>query len=236
MTTPAEIARWLSLLPPSKQGEVKVRHHRDMPHSKLYHISSNHELGPMMPSVTRRTLEAEDRAVPRISTSTSLAGCILAYQACTHDFESPDYKGWYVYGLPFEHAVRPSKKLLPDVDVSDEHWLVTFCPESIAYIPRPVAKFFITDVAKTRKLRQMMVRYNGYIDVHSAEGLCVAEGKILPPGKYAFCWHKDEMRTHQDADAFVFTPISAAEYKTVRRDSVSLLGIEDFPRPGSAYW
>lgn len=236
MTTPADIERWLSLLPPSKQGEVKVRHYRDMGVGKLYHISSNHELGPMMPSVTKRTLAAEDRAVPRISTATTLAGCILAYQACTHDFEDPDYKGWYVYGLPFEHAVRPSKKLLPDVEMSDEHWLVTFCPETIAYIPRPVAKFFITDIAKTRRLRNMLVRYNGYVDVHSPEGLVVAKNKVLPMGKYAFHWTQQDLRTYEDSDAFVFEPISNAEYKTVRRDSVSLLGFDDHVRPGSAYW
>jgi len=236
MTTPADIERWLSLLPPSKQGEVKVRHHREMPHPRLYHISTNHELGLMMPSVTRRTLDEEDRAVPRISTSTSLAGCILAYQACTHDFESPDYKGWYVYGLPFEHAVRPSAKLLPDVDMSDEHWLVTFCQDTVAYIPRPVAKFFIEGVVKTRRLRRMLVEYQGYVEVTSHEGLCVAEGKILPPGKYAFRWNRHDLRTHKDANAFITTPVSTAEYKTVRRDSVSLLGFEDHQRPGSAYW
>lgn len=234
MTTPAEIQRWLSLLPPSKQGEVKVRRYQDV--GKLYHISSNHELGPMMPSVTKRTLAEEDRAVPRISVATTLAGCVLAYQACTHDFESPDYKGWYVYGLPFEHAVRPSAKLLPDVEMSDEHWLVTFCPETIAYIPRPVAKFFITDVQQTRRLRNIRVRYNGYVEVMGLEGLRVAEDKILPPGKYRFHWTREDLRTYKDSDAFVFEPVSNAEYKTVRRDTVSLLGFDDHVKPGSAYW
>ena len=137
MTTPADIERWLSLLPPSKQGDVKVRHHKDV--GPLYHISTNHELGAMMPSVTRRTLSAEDRAIPRISVAPTLAGCILAYQACDYDFDADEYKGWYVYGLPFEHAVRPTKQLLPDVEMSDEHWLVTFDPDTVAYYPRTVA-------------------------------------------------------------------------------------------------
>ncbi len=233
MTTPADIERWLSLLPPSKQGDVKVRHHKDV--GPLYHISTNHELGAMMPSVTRRTLSAEDRAVPRISVAPTLAGCILAYQACDYDFDADEYKGWYVYGLPFEHAVRPSKQLLPDVEMSDEHWLVTFDPDTVAYYPRTVAKFFITDIQRQRRLRARIISYKGFVEVTSFDGLVVAKGKVLPRGKYEFSWDNHRLKNHADADGFTFTPVSVAEYKTAKRETVSLLAFDD-QRPGSAYW
>lgn len=233
MTTPADIERWLSLLPPSKQGDVKVRQHTEV--GSLYHMSTDQALGVMIPSVTRRTLSTEDRAVPRISVAPTLAGCILAYQACDYDFTADEYTGWYVYSLPYEHAVRPNKRLLPDVEMSDEHWLVTFDPDTVAYHPRVAAKFFITDIQQARRLRLRLTTYRGYLEVRSPEGFVVAKDKRLPMGKYEFSWTSNQLKSHSDADAFVIKPVTSADYKTARRETVSLLAFDD-QRPGSAYW
>lgn len=236
MTTPADIERWKALLPVSKQGEVKVRDAQEIGQPFLYHISMDHVLRSMTPSVTRRTLSAEDRAVPRISVAPTLAGCILAYQSCGHDFESDAYNGWYVYGLPYQHAVRPSKHLLPDVEITDEHWLVTFDPQTVVYKPRPVAKFFIERVSTQRRLRKILTNFSGYIDVIEPTGLVVAEGKVLKPGRYSLSWNKEDLVDYKTAGQFLFDRVSSAEYKTIRDTTVSLLSIDQLRRPGSAYW
>lgn len=236
MTTPADIERWKALLPSDKQGEVKVRSAEEMGQPFMYHVSMDHVLRTMTPSVTRRTLSAEDRAIPRISVAPTLAGCILAYQSCGYDFESDAYNGWYVYGLPYQHAVRPSKALLPDVEITDEHWLVTFDPDTVVYKPRPIAKFFIERIHTTRRLRKVLTTFTGYIDVIDVGGLVVAEGKVLKPGRYSLSWNREDLVNYKAADHFQFDRVSSTEYKTIRDSTVSLLSIDQLRRPGSAYW
>lgn len=236
MTTPADIQRWGSLLPPSKQGAVKVKTVADIGQPLLYHISTDQGLRSMIPSVTRRTLTTEDRAIPRISVAPTLAGCILAYQACWHDFASGEYSGWYVYGLPYQHAVRPSKELLPDVEITDEHWLVTFDPETVVYTPIPVAKFFVTSVETVRRLRLTIDEYRGYIEVISPDGLSVAKGKTLPKGRHNFVWNSRDLKDYTCADGFHFEKVSAGEYITKKNETVEMLSFGGNMRPGSAYW
>lgn len=236
MTTPTDIERWWALLPPSKQGALRVVGRQELSQPYLYHISTDHHLRSMTPSVTKRTLASEDRAIPRISVAPSLAGCILAYQSCGYDFESDVYNGWYVYGVPYQHAVRPDRTLLPDVDTTDEHWLVTFDPDTVIYTPKPIAKFFIQSVESSRRLRRIITSYSGYIDVIDPTGLTLVTGQTLPMGRYELSWNTQDLKQHDTVAGITTTSVSAAEYQSHRRATVSLLGVDEFRRPNSSNW
>ena len=105
------------------------------------------------PKVSSRTLSSEDRSVPRVSTSTSLIGCLNGYQSMFTDMagrERKNFTGLYtVYELPYQYAVKPSKKLLSDVETSDEYWLVSWKKETYSIRPNTVCEFTIPQVQTT---------------------------------------------------------------------------------------
>lgn len=118
----------------------------------LYHVSMNPNIERFTPQVSKRTLGKEDRSVPRISTSTSLVGCLNGYQSMVSDMEGRSAKNFNgifkVYELPYQYAVKPSRKLLSDVDFSDEYWLVSWKKETYATYPIKIADFTIPKIEK----------------------------------------------------------------------------------------
>lgn len=116
----------------------------------LYHVSMNPNIGSFTPKVSKRTINKEDRSVPRISTSTSLIGCLNGYQSMVSDMEGRETKKFNglftVYDLPYQYALKPSKRLLADVDNSDEYWLVSWKKETYSVLPRKVADFTIPKI------------------------------------------------------------------------------------------
>lgn len=119
----------------------------------LYHVSMNPNVRIFSPKVSSRTLSSEDRSVPRVSTSTSLIGCLNGYQSIFTDMagrERKNFTGLYtVYELPYQYAVKPSKKLLSDVETSDEYWLVSWKKETYSIRPNTVCEFTIPQVQTT---------------------------------------------------------------------------------------
>lgn len=119
----------------------------------LYHVSMNPNVKIFSPKVSSRTLSSEDRSVPRVSTSTSLIGCLNGYQSMFTDMagrERKNFTGLYtVYELPYQYAVKPSKKLLSDVETSDEYWLVSWKKETYSIRPNTVCEFTIPQVQTT---------------------------------------------------------------------------------------
>lgn len=119
----------------------------------LYHVSMNPNVKIFSPKVSSRTLSSEDRSVPRVSTSTSLIGCLNGYQSMFTDMAGrarKNFTGLYtVYELPYQYAVKPSKKLLSDVETSDEYWLVSWKKETYSIKPNTVCEFTIPQVQTT---------------------------------------------------------------------------------------
>lgn len=119
----------------------------------LYHVSMNPNVKIFSPKISTRTLTTEDRSVPRVSTSTSIIGCMNGYQSIFSDMagrERKNFTGLYtVYELPYQYAVKPSKTLLKDVALSDEYWLVSWKKETYSIRPNVAAEFNIVQVETT---------------------------------------------------------------------------------------
>lgn len=116
----------------------------------LYHVSMNTNIKAFTPKVSKRTVKGEDRTVARISTSPSLVGCLNGYQSILDDMlkrKEKNFEGLYrVYELPYQYAIKPSKKLLQDVDISDEYWLVSWKKETWSTVPNTAADFTIPKI------------------------------------------------------------------------------------------
>jgi hypothetical protein len=158
-TSEDDLRAYFALLPKEVASELTPVRASKMAFPYLYHISKDTKIERFAPTVTKRSLDGEDRSVPRICTAPSLAGCILGYASDLHDFMnrptcmSGDGErkvkfagGWAIYGIPFEFALVPSKKLLPDVAKTQEHWLVNYSPERVTYEAELLGKFYYESV------------------------------------------------------------------------------------------
>lgn len=147
-----EIVKYLSALLGDTVSELTLYSAGEV-NRPLYHVSMNPNVRIFSPKVSSRTLSSEDRSVPRVSTSTSLIGCLNGYQSMFTDMagrERKNFTGLYtVYELPYQYAVKPSKKLLSDVETSDEYWLVSWKKETYSIRPNTVCEFTIPQVQTT---------------------------------------------------------------------------------------
>lgn len=147
-----EIVKYLSALLGDAVSELTLFSAGEV-NRPLYHVSMNPNVRIFSPKVSSRTLSSEDRSVPRVSTSTSLIGCLNGYQSMFTDMagrERKNFTGLYtVYELPYQYAVKPSKKLLSDVETSDEYWLVSWKKETYSIKPNTVCEFTIPQVQTT---------------------------------------------------------------------------------------
>lgn len=154
-----ELRAYFARLPKDVASELTPVRAAKLPHPYLLHISRDNKIEKFVPSVTKRSLEGEDRTVARISTAPSLAGCIMGYASDIHDFmnrpttRSGDGSrkvkfagGWSIYGIPFEYALVPTKKLLPDVRRTEERWLVNYSQRFVEYPAMLLGKFFYESV------------------------------------------------------------------------------------------
>src|SRR5574343_59645 len=141
-----DFERTLELLPDSVANGLKVVKPEDLPGGALYHISTNRNIKRFVPCISKRTMDGEDRSVPRICVAPTIVVCMLGYGAVYTDFHGWDNKNdkavnkaiWQIYDIPFKFAIRPVKKLLPDQKDTDEHWLIAYNRETREYIPRKV--------------------------------------------------------------------------------------------------
>lgn len=152
----------------------------------LYHVSMNPSIKAFYPKVSKRTLSKEDRSIPRISTSTSLIGCLNGYQSMVSDMEGRETKNFSglfkVYDLPYQYAVKPSTKVVADVGNSDEYWLVSWKKETYATVPTVAADFTIPKIETVYGKDGKDQTYHCYIRVYT--NLYLDHEKQLNQGYY----------------------------------------------------
>lgn len=117
------------------------------------HISPNKNLKEMFPYVTSAMMMGEDRHIPRISVADTLVDCINGEDRILYNFyskENPKAEsemkdkahwrgGYYIYRLDYEEAIKPSVKLVPDIEYTNEYWLVNYTNNSV-YIPKLIGR------------------------------------------------------------------------------------------------
>lgn len=123
---------------------------------RLLHISTNPNIAKFTPTVPPRATDQQDHRLPRICTSTCLAGCIIGYNGLSYDFldrtwEDREFLGGYViYSFKPEIAVTPDTSLLGDQEVTDEQWIVSYNPETTHYVPAIIGKMFLSEYKSHR--------------------------------------------------------------------------------------
>lgn len=134
----------------------------------------------------------EDNTVPRVSTAPTLLGCMAGYSSLYNLFMSI-YDGkrqppvFYIYDIDYTYCIKPSKKLVPDVEESDEYWLVTYDKETVKYRGKKTAVINlyrrIEEVRKS-KVHTIIYSYVFTVNVISKEGLMLDKTTKLDKGHY----------------------------------------------------
>lgn len=182
----AKIVNYLESLMGDQVDELYLVSAKEL-NKPLYHISMNPNIKQFTPQISNRTLSKENRSVPRISTSTSLIGCMNGYQSVLSDMErrkDKNFTGLYkVYELPFQYAIHPSKRILPDVDLTDEYWLFSWKKETYSISPNVVAEFTVPKIEVTFGQDGMDRVYHLFIHVQS-DKLYLDRKHVLQQGYY----------------------------------------------------
>jgi hypothetical protein len=93
----------------------------------LYHISTNGEIKELVPRITNKPLDGENIFISRISASPTVDECFKAIGLNSVVHEKTHSRIYYVYRLLLtssHHVVKPTKKLVPDVNMTNEHWVL----------------------------------------------------------------------------------------------------------------
>jgi hypothetical protein len=147
-----DLNNYLSLTTDLVVKNTKVVHVKDLP-NKLLHISTNRQK-VLIPNISQRASLGEDNTIPRVHTAPTILGCIAGYGNAFYDGRALHQSGtknayrggYYLYTIPFEYALRPNAKLVPDVAVTNEYWLIPYSKEYSEYTPDSISKMVTSDV------------------------------------------------------------------------------------------
>lgn len=231
---------YLLLLAPEIRKELTVATPQSVGVSHLLHLSKSSEIKRFVPGISRRGSHKEDRTVPRISTAPSLLGCLLGYASDIFDFhdrgaglnfsgkKQVPFKGGYtIYGFPFQAALKPSSFLVPDTQLSDEHWLVPYDSEHSEYHPIQIGKVFYKMISYEVNESRLSKRVEMYVEVNTEIPIWVDGTQRLTRGYWMLTvYGLHEGRAWNDMECRV-TPITTQDYTACKRNVASLLSFED---------
>lgn len=193
------------------------------------HISTNTNLKTMIPRIGERQLKDEDRSIPRICGCSDLVGCIYGHSAVYHNVNDGMYSDsvdeaapcYQIYRCNIEEFVRPSKKLVPDVTMTKEIWVVPYSPESVNVTPEKVGMLLPYSSIKTITMgRQTIVNHF----ILNARVRITFDGKEIEPGYYKFTIKGDLVPQNGVRSVENFKPATASEWKDLmkrRKDNLA---------------
>lgn len=156
---------------------------------------------PLLP-LSSAELKFEDRSVPRVCVAHDLVSCILGIARLHKEFldnNVPDDKNkkgniYHISALPYILAVKPNDKLLYDVDLTNEHWLIGYNKDNQKFYPISVGKLFITNLNVTYKEHnnhKPLMYMECFIHISSDKGIMIKPGKKVERGYYKLLIEKD---------------------------------------------
>jgi len=235
-------ARYMETLPPAVVKNTKIVTPGTAGQSFMLHISTNPNIRKFIPQIGDRQHHLEDRTVPRICVAPHILGCVIGYNRIGHDFvQKADGKsdangagwvgGWTIYAPDFEFCFWPGKVMVPDRHISDEHWLVTYSPETIEYIPRKAGKFFMRSLrAVARSGDWPSEEIELMAEVMEPTGIWFSKSLFLKQGYHRIVgpnhWMLDNWK---DTEGFTVTEITKDEYQTAKKLSAALLNYKETP-------
>lgn len=201
----------------------------------FYHISTK-RYTELVPNVSRRAALSEDNTMPRVYVSPYLAGCIasvenIGYTAINYKSgdkslkknkaETPYKGGYYIHMVTPRVALKPNKKLVYDVKLTDEHWLVPYSPMYKTYETRVIGKLFVKSISFIPVTGKFPLESIDYCLEVQKPGLWINNKVYLPQGNWILTMVDSVYKSHR--------LITAEDYKQSKTMSADLLSyVESF--------
>ena len=239
---------YLSTLTAEVQAELRIVTPEQLTLPYLLHISKDPTLSKFIPGVSRRSMVRENRTVARVCTATTLVGCLNGYASDIHDFliredglradgsKRVKFLGGYtIYGFRYPLALSPSRKLVPDVERTDEHWLVPFNAEHATYQGEVLGKVFYETMRYQMVGGRMTTVIEMYVEVTSDEPIWFDGKTCLTKGYWRAVTHDmHRTRSWRKVQAEL-EEIQSPRYLAVKRSVASMLSLEHFGHAGAAW-
>ena len=201
----------------------------------LLHGSVNGEIKEFIPRIGTRQANMEDRTVPRICTSDCVIGCFEAMNELEWRItdnigaipnRDKNYKGgWYIYGIETNAYIKPNKKLVYDVNKTNEKWLINYA-EQPTYKGVKVAKVFIDDIKYTTRDKKFpLVEFGVVIEVLK-NGVAIIPGTVLDKGYYRYTYQRDNVNGCNGNLKLVIKELNTEEYDSIKKSSADMLSYE----------
>jgi len=203
----------------------------------LLHISKDTNIRKFIPQLTLRGAPDECRDITRVYVAPHLLGCILGYAATENDFfayasdnKEDNYKGGYkIYALPCQASLKPNKSMVPDGPATDEHWMISYSPETTEFIPETAGRFFCASVQyEARSKNKPAGRMTLYVEIVKPEGLWFSKNLYLEKGYWKITGTVDRNTEswRHDKD-FTLVGISRGDYMAEKGLKAALLSHTD---------
>jgi hypothetical protein len=186
-----DLNKYLGLATDLVVKNTKVVHVKDLP-NKLLHISTNRQK-VLIPNISQRASLGEDNTIPRVHTAPTILGCIAGYDNTIFNNRYDNQSnvkyafkgGYYLYTIPFEYALSPNSKLVPDVAKTNEHWLVPYSKEYSEYTPDSISKIVTSEVTTTNLSNNIIENIiTIYIEITSITHVLLDTDVLLETGFY----------------------------------------------------
>lgn len=233
-----DIQERMITLSPKVRNNADIVSSKEIEGGKLLHISTDSKLNKLIPFISKRQSDMEDRTVARICTAPTLLGCIIGANNTIYEFlygfdkekiSDSDYIGGFtIYDVPFEHALKPNASLVYDCKQSDEHWLITYNVETAQYKPTKVGKMFISSITYHGRDKDIPeADYIFYLEV-KADSLNFNSKRNLKKGFYKVCGPIDaHTKNFKEDKPFTIEEVKQTEYEDARLRTASLLSYQE---------
>lgn len=234
-----DIESRLQLLTPKVRDNVTIVTPEDIGSPFLLHVSKKPNIKRFTPFIGFRQANMEDRTLPRVTTSVQLLGCLIGYAMSEIEFiegqrsskenssflfDKNDYfrGGLYIYGIPFEYALRPNNKLVYDASMSNEHWLINYRRDQVDYPAEVIGKLFYTKIILSASENRPEESMEMYIEVD--RDISFTDKKVLTKGYWKIEGPSPrQTKNFKTTKPFKFTEISKSEFYSFKNENVALL-------------
>lgn len=203
----------------------------------LYHISKNPNIKEFYPMVTNRTVENEDRRIPRICVSNSIAGCVSGYANVFEDLtEDEDWRGgYYIYALPFKVAAIPDASLLASVAETDEIWIVGQDEAHRSINAQVIGKIIpVRYSIENRGSDEKEVRLELAVQIYDRAAIPLDREATVGWGFHTFTLFKKASKEFYELHALNYRVIDEEYWRQIKSRCAGLLSMDI--RPPSTRW
>lgn len=200
-----ELRSYLSLANSKVLNNSDLVTSKDIGQDVVYHIAYR-KMNKLVPNISKRAGETEDNTFLRVHTSTNLIGCITGFGNLFYDALFPQNKNFtnflnntvYVYTIPFEYAIKPSKTLVYDANITDELWLFPYNKDSRIIKPTYIEELKVLNIRiKPEDDKNYLMQITFNIKIAEGNYLYITKDKKIDSGSWTLVINKFYDNTHE---------------------------------------